>query len=125
MREAVIAVATNSSYVFGGLQGSAIRWRAQQWVTNKGPVLNVELWVELLEMLDVARAAYEWIKVPRHVQLDGNERADTLAELGRKASPLYARANRRSHLLLTLVAASPERISPSPPPPPTMDTGSY
>ena len=70
------AVANVSSYVYGGLQGSAIKWRAQPWVTNKGPVLNVDLWIELLELLDSASASYEWIKVPSHVQLEGNERAD-------------------------------------------------
>ena len=40
------AVATDSSYVYGGVQGSAIKWRAQQWVTSKGPVLNVDLWID-------------------------------------------------------------------------------
>ena len=45
--------------------------------------------------------------VPRHVPLDGNERADTLAELGRKSSPLYARAVCRPRALLTPVAALP------------------
>ena len=40
---AAFIVATDSAYVYGGVQGSAIRWRAQQWVTTKGPVLNVDL----------------------------------------------------------------------------------
>ena len=30
------AVATDSSYVYGGVQGSTIKWRAQQWVTSQG-----------------------------------------------------------------------------------------
>ena len=94
-RRAAFAVATNSAYVYGGVQGSTIRWRAQQWVTTKGPVLNVDCWMDLLELLDALVATYEWIKVPSHVQLEGNERADTLAELGRKSSPLYARAGCR------------------------------
>ena len=46
----------------------------------------------MLELLDASVASYEWIKVPSHMQLEGNERADALAELGRKSSPLYSRA---------------------------------
>ena len=42
-RTAAFAVATGSTYVYGGVQGVAIRWRAQQWVITKGPVLNVDL----------------------------------------------------------------------------------
>ena len=60
---------------------SAIKWGAQQCVTTKGLVLSVHLWIELLERLDVAQATYKWIKVPGHVQLEGNERADALAKL--------------------------------------------
>ena len=83
------------------------------------PSLNVDLWIELLEMLDVSLASYEWIKVPS--QLAGNERADAVAELGRKSSPLYVKANRRPRLLLTLVAASPIN---EPQRSPLVDTGS-
>ena len=106
-RKATFAVATDSSYVFCGVQGSAVRWRAQHRVTSKGPVLNVDLWIELLELLDTAVPSYEWIKVPSHVQLKGNERADALAEIGRKSSPLYAQAGHHPQTLLTPVAVSP------------------
>ena len=66
-RSATFAVATDSSYVYGGVQGFAVRRRAQHWVTSKGPVLNGDLWIELLDLLDTAVASYEWIKVPSHV----------------------------------------------------------
>ena len=59
----------------------------------------------MLELLDASVASYKWIKVPSHMQLDGSERADAMAELGRKSSPLYSRAGRRPHVLLTPVAA--------------------
>ena len=120
-RVVTCAVATDSSYVFGGVQGAAIRWRLQQWVTGQGPVLNVDLWIELLELLDNAIASYEWIKVPSHVQVEGNERADALAEPGRKSSPLYAKAGRKPQLLRTPVAASPP---PRPQGTPPVDAGS-
>ena len=49
-RQHTFAVATDSSY--GGVQGSAIKWRTQHWVTSKGPVLNINLWIDLLELVD-------------------------------------------------------------------------
>ena len=104
-RNQQFAAATDYSYVYGGVQGSAIQWRAQQWVTNKGPVINVDLWIEMLELLDASVASYKWIKVPSHMQLEGNERADALAEPGRKSFPLYSRAGRQPHVLLTPLAA--------------------
>ena len=99
----------------GVFQGAAIKWRAQQWVTTKGAVLNVDLWIDLLELLDQASASYEWIKVPSHVQMEGNERADALAELGRKSSPLYASAGRQPHVLLTPIVISPIGAPDRPP----------
>ena len=68
-------------------------------------MINVYLWIEMLELLDASVASYEWIKLPSHMQLEGNERADALVELGQKSSPLYSRAGRRPHVLLTPVAA--------------------
>ena len=68
-------------------------------------MINVDLWIEMLKLLDASVASYEWIKVPSHMQLEGNEQADALAELGRKSSPLYSRAARQPHVFLTPVAA--------------------
>ena len=53
--------------------------------------------------------------------MDGNERADALAELGRKSSPLYARAGRQPQILLTPIAVSPLG---DPDGPPSVSTGS-
>ena len=70
----------------------------------------------MLELLDASVASYEWIKVPSHMQLEGNERADALAELGRKSSPLYSRAGRQPQVLLTPVAAPLSGDLPQSPP---------
>ena len=74
-------------------------------MTNKGPVLNVDVWIDLLELLDQALASSKWIKVPNH-EVEGNERADALAELGRKSSPLYAKAGRQPQVMLTPIVVS-------------------
>ena len=83
------AVAIDSSYVQNGLQGNAIKWRAQHWVLSQGPMINVDLWVELLGLPEEPRATCIGVKVPSHVDLEGNDKADHLAELGRRSSPLF------------------------------------
>ena len=81
---------TDSSYVHSGLQGNAMRWRANGWVSPQGPVTNVDLWIDLMQVLDVSLAQFCWVKVPSHTDIAGNDRADALASAGRLASPLYA-----------------------------------
>ena len=64
-------------------------------IGDKGPVTNVDLWIELMDLIDRSVALLEWIKVPSHIGIAGNDRADQLAEEGRKASPLYSVARGR------------------------------
>ena len=89
--EIKLATATDSSYVYSGVQGSALKWRANSWVTAQGPVTNVDMWIRLMILIDQSKGHLAWIKVPSHTDLQGNERADFLAEEGRKMSPLYKR----------------------------------
>ena len=79
----------DSQYVYDGLKGAAFRWRAAGWVGQSGPVCNVDLWIQLLELLDNVHATVRWLRVPSHTNIPGNERADGLAEEGRISSPLY------------------------------------
>ena len=89
-----VGVCTDSGYVYGGVQGGTLRWRASGWVTAQGPVTNVDLWIVLMDLLDSMRAVWEWIKVPSHVDIPGNDKADALAEQGRPSSPLYCDVRR-------------------------------
>ena len=70
-----VAVCTDSAYVYGGVRG-AHKWRAWGWVMTQGPVTNVDLWSTLMTLLDSTLAVWDWIKVPSHVEIHGNERAD-------------------------------------------------
>ena len=87
-----LAICTDSSYVFGGVQGTALRWRAAGWVTTPGPVTNVDLCIQFKTLLDTCCPVLGWINVPSHIDILGNDRADALAERGRKVSPLYMNA---------------------------------
>lgn len=53
-------------------------WQAHNWVkSDKQPVLNVDLWKELLKMAEIHQV--EWIKVKGHANNVWNNRCDELA----------------------------------------------
>ena len=87
--EPKVTICTDSEYVLKGAQGAALRWQARGWVGSAGPVSNVPLWKELLQHLDSTFQDILWVKVPSHVNVEGNEQADTLAHNGRLSNPLY------------------------------------
>ena len=43
---------------------------------------NVDLWMEIQEALEERTAETFWVKVPSHVDIEGNEQADALAKKG-------------------------------------------
>ena len=69
---------TDSKYVVEGATGWIFGWLKNGWKTKTGSdVLNKVLWQELLPLLK--QVQIEWHKVPGHVGIIGNERADTIA----------------------------------------------
>ncbi len=76
--DASVAIYTDSKYVVEGATGWIFGWLKNSWQTKAGTdVLNKELWQELLPLLN--KFKIEWHKVPGHVGIAGNERADTIA----------------------------------------------
>jgi len=75
---ALVAIYTDSKYVVEGAKGWIFGWAKNGWQTKtKTPVANLELWQALLLLLQAVDI--EWHKVPGHVGIIGNERADTIA----------------------------------------------
>ena len=73
-----IAIYTDSKYVVEGSTGWVFGWLKNGWKTKaETDVLNKELWQELLPLLK--KMKIEWNRVPGHVGIIGNERADTIA----------------------------------------------
>tara|TARA_B100000508_G_scaffold123897_1_gene106874 strand:- start:6199 stop:6900 length:702 start_codon:yes stop_codon:yes gene_type:complete len=69
---------TDSKYVIEGATGWTFGWVKNGWKTKAGTdVLNKELWQELVDLLKVVKV--DWHKVPGHVGIIGNERADDIA----------------------------------------------
>ena len=89
-----IAVAVESEYVYAGLQGSA-HWSQQNgWVSAAGPVSNADLWIQPWDLIASSTAIVDWIKIPSHTGLHGNDVADQLANHGPLSSSLYHSSRR-------------------------------
>jgi len=76
-----IKITTDSKYVLQGVTEWMPNWKKRNWRTaNKKPVLNVELWQQLDEL--VAQHEIEWDWVKGHSGHPENELADQLANQG-------------------------------------------
>ena len=72
------AIYTDSKYVVEGAKGWIFGWVKNGWKTKADTdVANKELWQALLPLLK--QVEIMWHKVPGHVGIIGNERADTIA----------------------------------------------
>lgn len=74
-----VTVITDSQYVANGINlGWAQSWKANGWrKKDKKPALNIELWDELLTLIEKHQVQIEWIK--GHAGHSENERCDQLA----------------------------------------------
>ena len=74
-----VFIHSDSKYVIDAVvQGWAKKWKANGWMRNKkDKALNVDLWKQLLELLDKHQVEFEWIK--GHSGPPENERCDQMA----------------------------------------------
>lgn len=80
-RRCDVVLYTDSQYVRNGIIEWLAGWKLRDWRTAaRRPVKNVDLWRALDEL--VARHDVEWRWVRGHAGVDGNERADRLANRG-------------------------------------------
>jgi ribonuclease HI len=76
-----VKITTDSKYVLTGSTEWMVNWKKRNWRTaNKKPVLNVELWKCLDELLQNHEIEWEWVK--GHSGHLENEIADQLANQG-------------------------------------------
>jgi ribonuclease HI len=78
-KPADIVLYSDSSYVVNGIsKGWARKWRSQNWMRTKSEAAeNADLWSRLLELCDVHRVQFVWVK--GHAGHPENERCDQLA----------------------------------------------
>jgi ribonuclease HI len=75
-----VTLYTDSQYVVKAInKGWIKRWQANGWMRNKKePALNVDLWVELLPLMELHEVDFVWLR--GHVGNPDNERCDRLAK---------------------------------------------
>ncbi|MDE5741647.1 MAG: ribonuclease HI [Oscillospiraceae bacterium] len=78
-----VVLTTDSKYVVDSVtKGWAKKWRANNWIkSDKKPALNSDLWEKLLDLLEVHRVQFVWVK--GHAGHPENERCDRLAVMER------------------------------------------
>jgi ribonuclease HI len=75
-----IELNTDSKYVLQGISEWIESWKTNGWKTAaKKPVKNVDLWQLLDEQVKKHRISWHWVK--GHTGIEGNERADQLANV--------------------------------------------
>ena len=80
-RPSRVVIHTDSQYVKRGITEWLAQWQQRGWKTSTNkPVKNVDLWQRLAAQ--AARHQIEWRWVPGHAGVEGNERADALANRG-------------------------------------------
>lgn len=74
-----VNVTTDSKYVFESVtKGWVYSWKNNNWrKSDKKPALNPDLWEELLNLLDIHKVTFTWVK--GHNEHPENERCDKLA----------------------------------------------
>ena len=76
-----VVITTDSKYVLSGITEWMVNWKKRNWRTAaKKPVLNVELWKQLDQLVSDHNIQWNWVK--GHSGHRENEIADELANLG-------------------------------------------
>ena len=74
-----VTLYSDSKYLVDGItKGWAVNWQKNNWIkSDKKPALNPELWQRLLELLEIHKVTFVWVK--GHNGHPYNERCDRLA----------------------------------------------
>lgn len=89
-RPSRVTLFTDSQYVANAItKGWVQNWRAKGWMRNKSePALNVDLWQQLLPLLEVHDVEVLWLR--GHAGHPENERCDELAKQAARKPTLPA-----------------------------------
>lgn len=79
-----VTLYSDSKYIIDAVtKGWAVKWKSNNWIkSDKKPALNSDLWSKLLDLLDIHKVKFIWVK--GHAGHPENERCDALAVMGSK-----------------------------------------
>jgi len=84
-----VTLYSDSQYLVNAMtKGWARKWRGLGWVRNKDrdPVINPDLWAEMLKLCDIHKVEFKWVR--GHSGNQENERCDFLSVQAAKGSDL-------------------------------------
>jgi ribonuclease HI len=74
---------TDSQYIVNAInEGWLVSWQKRGWRRKEGPVKNLDLWQELIPLLETHRVSFNWVK--GHAENEYNNRCDELAVIERQ-----------------------------------------
>lgn len=79
---ATVKIYTDSQYLQRGMEEWMPGWLRKNWRGSNGPVLNQDLWKELLEVMKPHQVSWQWVK--GHAGNVYNNRVDALVKQARK-----------------------------------------
>ncbi len=80
VKETELVIHADSAYVLGGITSWIFNWEKNGWIkSDKKPVLNKDLWQELIALVRATTPKLSWQKVKGHSGHVYNERADEIA----------------------------------------------
>ena len=80
-RPSTVEIYTDSQYVKNGIETWINAWKRNGWRTSdRKPVKNADLWLELDRLAARHHVSWHWVK--GHAETPGNHRADELANRG-------------------------------------------
>ena len=65
-------ICPDSLRVVNGVLGWAQRWRQHKWQNASGAVKHVDLWMQILDLVDQLGDTVKWLHVPSHIGIKGN-----------------------------------------------------
>lgn len=77
-----VVIYADSTYVLNGITTWVFNWEKNGWKkADKKPVLNKEIWQELLVLVRGFKGKLSWLKVKGHSDHVYNDRADEIANI--------------------------------------------
>ena len=71
-------ITTDCQYLIVGITKGLVNWKRRHWWKKRGPIRNVDLWMELDELVAIHQTTMTWTK--GHAGHEDNNHCDWLAQ---------------------------------------------
>ena len=82
-----MVVVLDSEYVYKGIAEWSSKWQCHSWRVKSCEVGHRDPWEAIFQLRQDAGPLLKFIWTPSHMRMEGNDKADALAEFGREMHP--------------------------------------